>query len=53
MEENLIVLFSREQNPELIMDVIMESFGLEKSAGGNNLHLENDVQSVNIDVFTE
>lgn len=53
MEENLIVLFSREQDPELIMDVIMESFGLEKSAGGNNLHLENDVQSVNIDVFTE
>ena len=53
MEENLIVLFSREQNPELIMDVIMESFGREKSAGGNNLHLENDVQSVNIDVFTE
>ncbi len=53
MEENLIVLFSREQNPELIMDVIMESFGLEKSAGGNNLHLENDVQSVKIDLFTE
>ncbi|MCI8668945.1 MAG: DUF4272 domain-containing protein [Lachnospiraceae bacterium] len=53
MEENLIVLFSREQDPERIMDVIMESFGLEKSSGGNNLHLENDVQSVNIDVFTE
>lgn len=53
MEENLIVLFSREQDSERIMDVIMESFGLEKSSGGNNLHLENDVQTVNIDVFTE
>lgn len=52
MEENLIVLFSREQDLELIMGVIMESFGLEKSPGGNNLHLENDVQSINIDVFT-
>ena len=52
--EILLVLFSREQDLETIMDGFCESFGIENSGGtGNNLHLENKVQMVDINVFTK
>ena len=51
-QETLVVLFSREQDLETIMSGFYNSFGIENSGGsGNNLHLENNVQMVDINVF--
>lgn len=51
-QETLVVLFSREQDLETIMSGFCNSFGIENSGGnGNHLHLENNVQMVDINVF--
>ena len=52
MDGNFIVLFSREQDLEKIKGIFMKSFGLEKPLEGNNFHLENNVQVIDIGVYT-
>lgn len=51
MEEEMIVLFSREQKLDDIAGTIMESFGLERPSGANRLHLESNSANINIDIF--
>lgn len=51
-QKTLVVLFSREMDLERVMNVFCRSFGIKNSGGtGNNLHLENPHQIVDIDVF--
>lgn len=46
-----IYVFSREENLDLIMDTFCDCFGIERMDGNNHLHLENNVQSVDIHAF--
>lgn len=44
-------MFSREENLELIINTFCECFGIESVSVNNHLHLENDLQSVDIYAF--
>lgn len=46
-----VYLFSREDNMDLIMDTFCDCFGIEQMDGNNYLHLENNVQIVEIHAF--
>lgn len=49
--EKHVSLFSRENDLEKIMGVIMKEFGMEKSDGNNTLHLENNQLNITIDII--
>lgn len=51
-QKTSIFIFSRENDLEKIMNGFCDSFGIENSGVGNNLHLQNEVSAVDIDVFT-
>ena len=52
MDGKLIALFSREQDLEKIKSIFTESFRLKTPLEGNNFHLENSTQVIDIGIYT-